>query len=163
MGTTPSKTLPTARLQVIGAGLPRTGTASFAAALEILVDGPVYHAGIQHILSYPSEKPMRKAMDLLSNHKSPTVVKRILASMFNSGWVATVDAPFAQFTPELMELYPEAVVICTVRDPAAWGRSVFQLSQAGKTAVSLPIPQNTLPCPIPIPSNPIKPAFQSPS
>jgi hypothetical protein len=34
-------------LQVIGAGLPRTGTASFAEALSILLDGPVYHGGTQ--------------------------------------------------------------------------------------------------------------------
>jgi hypothetical protein len=33
------------------------------------------------------------------------------------GYVATVDAPGAQFVPELMELYPDVMVICTVRDP----------------------------------------------
>jgi hypothetical protein len=36
-----------AEIQVIGAGLPRTGTASFSAALEILLDGPTYHGGTQ--------------------------------------------------------------------------------------------------------------------
>lgn len=36
-----------AEIQVIGAGLPRTGTSSFSAALEILLDGPTYHGGTQ--------------------------------------------------------------------------------------------------------------------
>jgi hypothetical protein len=34
-------------LQVIGAGLPHTGTPSFAEALSILLDGPVFHGGTQ--------------------------------------------------------------------------------------------------------------------
>ena len=32
-------------LQAIGAGLPRTGTATLAKALRLLLDGPVCHAG----------------------------------------------------------------------------------------------------------------------
>ena len=33
------------KIQVIGAGLGRTGTMSFSAALEKLLDGPAYHSG----------------------------------------------------------------------------------------------------------------------
>lgn len=36
------------------------------------------------------------------------------------GFVATTDSPGAQFVEELMELYPDAKVICTVRDPDAY-------------------------------------------
>ncbi len=36
---------PATNLRVIGAGMSRTGTASFSAALSILRDGPVYHGG----------------------------------------------------------------------------------------------------------------------
>lgn len=41
---------PGTKLQVIGAGLPRTGTASISRALEILLDGPVYHGATQVLL-----------------------------------------------------------------------------------------------------------------
>ena len=29
----------------------------------------------------------------------------------------------AAFTPELLDLYPDAIVICTVREPEAWWKS----------------------------------------
>lgn len=45
MGQQYSAPVPGTKLQVIGAGLPRTGTVSFSRALEILLDGPVYHDG----------------------------------------------------------------------------------------------------------------------
>lgn len=35
------------RLEVIDAGLPRTGTLSYAYALEKLLDGPVHHTATQ--------------------------------------------------------------------------------------------------------------------
>ena len=34
----------------------------------------------------------------------------------------------SQFVPELLELYPDAVVVCTVRDPHAWAKSMGQLA-----------------------------------
>ena len=40
------------------------------------------------------------------------------------GYVATADPPFSQLVPELMELYPDAKVICTTRDPEAWAKSM---------------------------------------
>jgi hypothetical protein len=39
------------------------------------------------------------------------------------------DAPGALFTGELAELYPEAVVICTTRDPGRWWESVQELEK----------------------------------
>jgi len=39
------------------------------------------------------------------------------------GYGATVDFPAAAFWPELMEAYPEAVVLLSVRDTEAWWRS----------------------------------------
>jgi hypothetical protein len=55
MGQKASVPQPGARFQVIGAGLSRTGTASFSAALEILLDGPVYHGGTQITMGPPTE------------------------------------------------------------------------------------------------------------
>ena len=39
------------------------------------------------------------------------------------GYVATADSSLCQFVPEILELYPDAVVICTIRDPNAWAKS----------------------------------------
>ena len=55
MGNAPSTPRPGTEFQVIGAGLPRTGTASFSEALHILLDGPVYHGGTQVTLGPPDE------------------------------------------------------------------------------------------------------------
>lgn len=43
------------------------------------------------------------------------------------GYAAITDAPGTQFVPELMELYPDAKVICTVRDPISWEKSFAQV------------------------------------
>jgi hypothetical protein len=46
-----------------------------------------------------------------------------LASILD-GYVATVDAPAIAFTPELMSVFPDAVVIATTRDEEGWWRSM---------------------------------------
>lgn len=45
------------------------------------------------------------------------------------GFAGTMDVPGMLFVPELMELYPDAKVICTVRDPNAWAKSIDATSQ----------------------------------
>jgi hypothetical protein len=45
------------------------------------------------------------------------------------GYVAALDAPFGQFVPELMEIYPDAKVICTIRDADAWAKSMDATAQ----------------------------------
>lgn len=47
MGQEPSFPRVGDSIQVIGAGLPRTGTTSLALALHVLLDGPVYDGGTQ--------------------------------------------------------------------------------------------------------------------
>jgi hypothetical protein len=43
------------------------------------------------------------------------------------GYAAITDAPGTQLVPELMELYPSAMVVCTVRDPISWEKSFAQV------------------------------------
>jgi hypothetical protein len=50
MGNQLSAPKPGTEFQVIGAGLSRTGTASFSKALRILLDRLVYHGGTQTTL-----------------------------------------------------------------------------------------------------------------
>jgi Sulfotransferase domain len=44
------------KIEVIGSGLGRTGTMSFSAVLEKLLDGPVYHSGNMLISDEECEK-----------------------------------------------------------------------------------------------------------
>ncbi|KAL3455965.1 P-loop containing nucleoside triphosphate hydrolase protein [Aspergillus heterothallicus] len=128
MGQQASTPQPGKQLQVIGAGLSRTGTASFSAALSLLLDGPVYHGGTQTTLGDPIEIKSWIRIIKMWLSASPQDNTDALTMMKDrlDGYVAVTDAPGAQFTPELLELYPDAIVVCTVRDPIAWDKSMGQ-------------------------------------
>ena len=44
------------------------------------------------------------------------------------GYAATTDMPGCIFFPELLEIYPDAMVVCTVRDPDAWVKSMHHVA-----------------------------------
>ncbi|GLA51736.1 hypothetical protein AnigIFM63604_008349 [Aspergillus niger] len=144
MGQKASVPQPGAKLQVIGAGLSRTGTASFSAALNILLDGPVYHGGTQITIGPSTE--IKSWITILRNWLSGKNHQNILAMMKDrtDGYVAITDAPGSQFVPELLEIYPESKVICTVRDADAWVKSMTQIQGLATLwflrAVLLPLP-----------------------
>lgn len=48
------------------------------------------------------------------------------------GYSATADSPLIQLVPELMEIYPDAKVICTMRDRKTWAKSVLLMAQASQ-------------------------------
>lgn len=99
-------------LRVIGAGLPRTGTQSLKLALETLLDGPCYH--------------MFELFQRLSDVPAWTDAARGRLPNWDdllSGYRATVDYPAAAYWPELMEAYPDAFVLLSVRDLESWWRS----------------------------------------
>ncbi|KAL4812930.1 P-loop containing nucleoside triphosphate hydrolase protein [Aspergillus spinulosporus] len=125
MGQTASVPKPGTQIQVIGAGLPRTGTTSFSAALAILLDSPVYHINTQITAGTPAEiKAWIRILRAWVNDDRSTVLSLLRSRL--SGYAAVTDTPGCQFIPELLELYPHAKVICTVRDPEAWERSMTQ-------------------------------------
>ncbi|KAG8627819.1 hypothetical protein KVT40_003692 [Elsinoe batatas] len=110
MGNQPSRPRHGARIQVIGAGLSRTGTASLSAALSCLLSGPVYHCGTQICRGSPSE--ILTWIDILNIF--PARTPRDLSKMHNllqdrlDGFVAVTDAPAAGLVPELLQLFPDA-------------------------------------------------------
>ncbi|PSN61436.1 hypothetical protein BS50DRAFT_639251 [Corynespora cassiicola Philippines] len=146
MGSAPSSPKPGTQFQVIGAGLSRTGTASFSEALRILLDGPVYHGGTQTTLGKPVE--IQSWIKALS-HWPPVsdadkkIVFDVLRDRF-AGYAAATDAPTSGLVKELIELYPEAKVICTVRDPDSWVKSMAGVSNSATMwflrGVLLPLP-----------------------
>jgi hypothetical protein len=135
MGQEASKPDPNAQLLVIGCGMSRTGTASFSEALKILLGGPVYHGGSQ--LVGAGEKYMRDWTELckhtpIKNEEDRKIVLDGLKSMV-AGYTAVTDLPPILFTEELVELFPNAHVICTIRDPEAWWNSVRAITSKTDT------------------------------
>ncbi|EWZ78004.1 hypothetical protein FOXG_17451 [Fusarium oxysporum f. sp. lycopersici 4287] len=126
---------PGAKFVIIGAGMSRTGTKSFGEALSILLDGPVHDAGVQ-CNAGPRVVGERwlEALELgatppSSRTKTQDTKIQYLLSELTEGYVATVDWPANFMTDELMQLHPDAIVICTTRDPESWGRSLAVLGQ----------------------------------
>jgi hypothetical protein len=99
-------------MKLIGAGLPRTGTLSQKVALEMLGLAPCYHM-----------------VNVLANLDEADHWRRALEGgapwdqVFDS-FQATVDWPGSFFWRELMDYYPDAKLLLSVRDAAAWERSM---------------------------------------
>ena len=102
-------------IQVIGAGLGRTGTLSLKAALEDLGFAKCYH--MVEVLARADDA---RTWDLAVRGE-PVDRDRLFV-----GYRATVDVPSCLFYRDLMEKYPEAKVILTVRDPERWYDSAHQ-------------------------------------
>lgn len=101
-------------LQAIGAGLPRTGTASLKTALELLLDARCYH--MREIPGHPFDVGAAWR-DVLRGQ--PPDWEALYA-----GFVAAVDWPTAMYWRELAACYPNAPVILSVREDAeAWWQS----------------------------------------
>jgi Sulfotransferase domain len=99
-------------VKVIGAGFGRTGTLSLKVALEELGLGPCYH--MVALMNHPEHVPLWEA----ATRGEPVDWEKIFA-----GYQATVDWPSAAFYKELVEAYPDAKVILTIRDPQKWYES----------------------------------------
>lgn len=98
-------------LKVIGAGLGRTGTMSLKLALEQLGLGPCYHMA-----------------EVFKLGTAPTWTRAYRGERMDweevfKGFPSTVDWPACDFYRELADLYPDAKVILSVRDPESWYKS----------------------------------------
>ena len=116
-------------LQVVGAGLGRTGTHSLKLALEQLLGGPSYH--MLEVFGHPDHIPeWRRAV----HGETPDW------DFIFDGYVAAVDWPVAAFYAQLMEVYPDAIVLLSCReDGEQWWRSasatIFQaLDRVGEVS-----------------------------
>ncbi|HEY9879292.1 MAG TPA: sulfotransferase family protein [Leptolyngbyaceae cyanobacterium] len=101
-------------LSVIGAGFGRTGTLSLKAALEMLGYGPCYH--MIEVFAHPEHIDLWNAATDGEFHWD---------EIFD-GFRAAVDWPACAFWQPLLEYYPDAKVILTVRDPNRWYESALQ-------------------------------------
>jgi hypothetical protein len=99
-------------MKVIGAGFGRTGTASQKEALEMLGLGPCYH--MREVFEHPDHVPFWERASL---------GEKVDFAEFFREWPSTVDWPGCTFYRELMEIYPNAKVLLSVRDPDRWYQS----------------------------------------
>jgi hypothetical protein len=96
-------------MKIIGSGFGRTGTLSLKAALEILGFDPCYH--MEDVIKRPSHINMWYQI----GQGQPVPWEKIFGN-----FQATVDFPASVFYKELLDAYPDAKVIHTVRDPERW-------------------------------------------
>jgi hypothetical protein len=103
-------------LRVVGAGLGRTGTNSLKVALEQLLGAPCYH--MTEVFGKPDHvREWQRAV----GGEDPA-----WDTVFD-GYAAAVDWPTAAFYGELMDVYPDAIVVLSTRgDAEAWWRSASE-------------------------------------
>lgn len=98
---------------ILGAGFGRTGTTSLKRALEILGFGPCYH------MQTAMTRPGHCRFWLRAQQGAPVDFERFLR-----GYRSAIDWPACEFLPALLETWPQARVILTVRDAERWYDSV---------------------------------------
>ena len=102
-----------ADLKVIGVGYPRTGTSSMKIALDRL-GFQCYH--MFEIFNRPSDiSAWLRMYDETSNKNRKHEFDKIFAD-----YKATIDFPSVHFYRELIEYYPNAKIILTLRDANSW-------------------------------------------
>ncbi len=115
-------------LEVIGAGFGRTGTMSLKVALEELGFGPCYH--MTEVFAHPEHVGSWEA----AARGEPVDWDHLF-----HGYRASVDWPGAAFYKDLMERYPDAKVILTVRDPDRWYESarttIFNIQRVASSPI----------------------------
>ena len=109
-------------LKVIGAGFGRTGTRSLKVALEELGFGKCYH--MEEVIKNPSH--LNFWAEIMEGRNADW------DTLFENYHSAT-DWPAAAYYQELMDVYPDAKIILTIRNPERWHRSImntiYQLSR----------------------------------
>lgn len=96
-------------LQVIGAGMPRTGTLSLKTALEQLGFGPCHH--MTEVFAHPEQWPLWERLG-----EGGEVAWEEVFGAYRS----CTDAPGVYFWRQLADGYPDAKVILTERDAERW-------------------------------------------
>lgn len=99
-------------LQVIGAGVGRTGTYSLKLAINQLGFGPCHHME-EVVLNMPRQLPLW--VDLLQG-------KGQWDAIFDE-YASAVDWPTARYFRELASAYPSAKFVLTQRSPESWAES----------------------------------------
>ena len=113
-------------LSIVGAGFGRTGTYSLKVALEQIGFAPCYH------MEEVKQNPAHPAIWHAAVSNEPVDWHALLDS-----YRAAVDWPASFFWRELLEVYPSAKVLLSVRDLDKWytsiSNTIFELLKAEGT------------------------------
>ncbi len=112
-------------MKVIGAGFGRTGTMSQKAALEQLGFGPAFH------MIDVARRP-----ELLPGWQDAVDGENVDWAQLLEGWQSTVDWPACTFWEQILEAFPDAKVLLSVRDPEAWYASCLKSIRASAQAAA---------------------------
>lgn len=104
-------------MKLIGAGFGRTGTMSLKVALEILGYGPCYH--MMEVFNHQKNPNHLKIWDEAGQGK-PVNWQELFKN-----YQSAVDWPASAFYRELMDVFPSAKVLLSVRDPQSWYESAM--------------------------------------
>src|SRR5581483_2345953 len=96
-------------MELIGAGLPRTGTLTQKVALEMLGVEPCFH-WVDILADLDNQVPQWQGA--LEGSVDP-------AGLLD-GYRSTVDWPGGYFYRQLADAFPDAKVLLSVRDPDRW-------------------------------------------
>jgi hypothetical protein len=118
-------------MKAIGAGFGRTGTTSLKAALEELGFGPSY--SLSEVFRNPEQVKFWEAARGSAREK-------VDWKGFLAGYEVAVDWPACSFYEELMEVFPEAPVVLTVRDPEPWYESLRSTIYQLRKVTTGPLP-----------------------
>jgi hypothetical protein len=133
--------IPAPALQVIGAGLGRTGTLSVREALVRLGFAPCDH--MLENLEHPERFALWAEALRRKDTGEPIDWRPLL-----TGFQAIVDWPGAYFWRELTATHPQAKVILTVRDPARWydsiERTIFRMIAESGSEPGLEVPNEII-------------------
>ncbi|KAF7552452.1 hypothetical protein G7Z17_g4295 [Cylindrodendrum hubeiense] len=114
--------IPLRAMQVLILGLPRTGTQSLADALELLGISPVYH--MREVGKNGHAGLWMAALDAKAEPGAAPWTRSQFDQILN-GFQGVADYPAAIFPAELLNAYPEAAVILSVRGSEdAWHESM---------------------------------------
>ena len=105
--------------------MPRTGTLTQKVALEMLGFGPCYHM-VDVLADLDQAKLWQRALD----GEGPW-------EQIFDGFNSTVDWPGGYFYRELIDVYPDAKVLLSVREAQAWERSMRETVWAVRHGESL--------------------------
>ena len=106
-------------LEIIGAGLPRTGTTSLSLALKMLIKGECFHGSL---ITSLSEEEYDFWLNALDQERTESISKAEWRYIFKY-YKAALDLPIILFYKELMEAFPDSKVILTDREPVSWFNS----------------------------------------
>jgi len=118
-------------VQIIGAGMGRTSTASLKAALERLGYAPCHHMFEIRNVPHTADGWRRAALG-----------EKVDFAALLQGYKASCDWPSAAFWKPLSERFPHAKIILTERPEEAWWQSISQTIFASLTSK---LPEDTPP------------------